>query len=119
MYGYIILGVIAGLVIVSIILIMVRRRNKELFARWNELRKNRMNELNLSVRRKERQAKLEKLRPKLELIEKRLVRIDESSTRSKGADESSTRSKWDQPLIFESDGQVRFRARKMFDLMDS
>ena len=147
--GYVVLSgaLIVGLV--AIFMALLKKYRAELFAQQMELLSRQADSLRTAVQYKERQQQLERLRPKLDIIAQRLAKMEQStksesfvSSSSGGSASIDTASPptsplqkpmrkaplgipTNQPAVKDtvagtsSDGQIKFDAKKLFDLLDA
>ncbi|CAB9522559.1 Putative white-brown complex homolog protein 30 [Seminavis robusta] len=110
-YGYIVGGVVAGLILLLVIYEMFRRYNTGLWDHLLELQARNFDKVKATVQAKSRQEKLKKLEPKLRVIEKRLQQ-DSGSYRADPTQSIRAVS------VDNKSGRIKFNARKLFDMMD-
>ncbi|CAB9497095.1 Putative white-brown complex homolog protein 30 [Seminavis robusta] len=112
-YGYIGFAIVIGLMIILVIWEVFKRYNAGLFEHLVELKSRKVSNLKKTIWSQRRQAKLEKLMPKLEVIENRLKHKSGTyKPEDDGKAEKALNTKRD-------DGKIVFDARRLFDLMDT
>lgn len=105
-YGYIAVAILMIVSLVFLLYEIFKRSNAKLYAKLVDLRSRQMDSIKQSLWTRRRQEKLEKLKPKLEVIERRLEQ-------RVGADEARS------CLQSQPNGKIKFDAMKLFDLMDT
>jgi hypothetical protein len=112
MFGYAIFGVVISLIFFLIWASCLRVYRKDLVDRQVELLARQVNSLSFSIRQKDRQSQLERMKPKLEIISERLSKLESSSP------DSTSRSSTGNNLIQLEDKLV-FDARRVYDALDT
>lgn len=135
-YGYIVLGMVGLVVIIYIVFTLLERHNESLAHKIHELEKRMLKRAHSSRRfttgnfQSQQKQMLEKLRPKLELIGRRLSKLEETGvsgdaigSSSKHGDAIGSFSRHEKrPLHhgIEIVGDViKFDARRVFDILDA
>jgi Ca2+-binding EF-hand superfamily protein len=112
-YGWVVFGLIFALAIFFIVVVLMKRYNKELIYKFNDLQQRQTDSIRLYVNRKKRQQdQLERIRPQLTLISMRVASLEASQH---GDSENKLRSS--QATLVTGD-KVVFDARKLFDTID-
>eukprot|EP00529_Nitzschia_sp_RCC80_P002293 CAMPEP_0113480212 /NCGR_PEP_ID=MMETSP0014_2-20120614/21752_1 /TAXON_ID=2857 /ORGANISM="Nitzschia sp." /LENGTH=1932 /DNA_ID=CAMNT_0000373621 /DNA_START=203 /DNA_END=6001 /DNA_ORIENTATION=- /assembly_acc=CAM_ASM_000159 len=128
LYGYIILGIFVGLAAIYIAFTLLERYNSKLHERIVEMEKRIVSRTlhHKAHGDKEEKKILEKLRPKLELISRRLVKLEEvgstsaMSTSTSSMSMSMSRVNRTTSTGLEIDGNdIKFDARRVFDILDA
>lgn len=104
LFGYFVVGIGCGLFLLILVWQYMKRNNQELYKMIVEMQERNVSSVRDAMNYRTRQKKLQALKPKLQVIEKRLqqMAIDkETSTLSTDA----------------ADGKIRFDARKLFDTL--
>jgi hypothetical protein len=112
-YGWVFFGLIFALAVLIIMFILMRRYNKELIDKFNDLQQRQADSIRLYVnRKKQQQEQLERIRPQLTMISRRVASLEE--TRHGGSEDKRRSS---EATLVTSD-KVVFNARKLFDTID-
>jgi hypothetical protein len=136
-FGYIVFGIGLFVLMLAIGLSCFRKHQKERWDTQVELLGRQVDSIRIQKRRKEKQAQLDRLKPKLDIIAKRLCKIEEgeidsSSRRGADADEpkaaTSSASKTAFSVLLRTSNQemiqldgdtVRFDARRIYHCLDT
>lgn len=128
-YGYTILIIYFVLVILYIVWIIIKRRNKERVDKLVELAERRMTSIRLETFKRSEREKLEKIKPRLELISARVKTVREEQAKAdaeNGIKENFSFASSILPSKFKSesvavhsDGSIKFDARRLFDAIDT
>lgn len=111
-YGWVIFGLIIALVMVFIVSGFMRRYNKELIDKFNDLQQRQADSIRLYVNRKRQQEQLERIRPQLTLIAMRVAVL-------KASQQSGSENKLgSSEATLVTGDKVVFDARKLFDTID-
>jgi Ca2+-binding EF-hand superfamily protein len=102
-FGYIVLGVVGAFTLLALGFVSLRRHKKELFDHLYELQARQVDSIRLMHRHKKKQLQLERMRSKLEIISKRVDKLE-----GKKANGSVRAGE-----------ELRFDARKLFDVLDA
>lgn len=125
-FGYVVLGIGSALILLAIGISYLRKHKSELFQKQFEMLARQAGGVRLLQHRKERQEQLERLRPKLDIISKRLGKIENTSKMNSSHStidaptdpDSSTRYR-SSTLIVVDDGTLVFDAKKIYDALDT
>jgi hypothetical protein len=125
-YGYIVLGIAMLFVVVYIGFTLLERHNNGLAHKLHELEKRMLKTANSNRRfttgnfQSQQKQMLEKLRPKLELISRRLSKLEEMSIFGDSLGSFSRHGKKLSHNGVEIDGDaIKFDARRVFDILDT
>lgn len=110
--GYIIFGLLFGVLVVMVAYIMFKQYNAKAYAHLKELRGRNYDRVVGKIQSGKRQEKLKRLEPKLQIIENRLKR---SSGKYKADNRISVKALSTQT----QDGRIKFNARRLFNMMDT
>ena len=106
-YGWVVFYLLIFVTLVSIIFTLLRRYKSEVFAKLLEHHHRRADDFRHLINRKKEQEQLERMKPKLDLISRRLASIE-------GAGSADL----DKSISVTQNGVI-FDARKLFDAIDS
>lgn len=125
-YGYVVLGIFVGLSAVYIVFTLLERYNSKLSERILEMERRFVSRAVHSKKADayEENKVLEKLRPKLELISRRLAKVEEVGSATNMSAPTSPLSMRSQKSSvstgLEIDGDyIKFDARRVFDILDA
>jgi hypothetical protein len=125
-FGYVVLGIGSALILLAIGISHLRKYESDLFQKQFEMLARQAGSVRLLQHRKQRQEQLERLRPKLDIISKRLGKLENTNdaflstidTPTTDAD-SSARALTGSTLIVVDDGTLVFDAKKIYDALDT
>lgn len=127
LYGYIVLGILLGVAAIYIAITLLDRYNSKLHDRIQDLEK-RVVARTLQYKRvdmSEQKKMLEKLRPKLELISRRLAKLEKVGNTNAMTASTTPVSSPKSPKKAVSKGldivggDIKFDARRVFDILDA
>lgn len=125
-FGYVVLGIGSALILLAIGISHLRKHESELFQKQFEMLARQAGSVRLLQHRKQRQEQLERLRPKLDIISKRLRILENANDASLPTidtppidADSSGRASTGSTLIVVDDGTLVFAAKKIYDALDT
>ena len=108
-YGWVVFGLLVAAAVLYIIYALMKRYRNDLVEKLFDLQQRQVDGLRLLVTWKQQQERLERIRPKLEMISRRLAILEEKGQSGSGIASEAT-------LVTEK--EVIFDARKLFDAID-
>ena len=116
-FGYIVFGIGLAVLVIAVGISCFRRYKKDLWNKQADMLANQVDSIRVLKRRKAKIEQLERLRPQLEIIAKRLVKLEEEES-SKSSKKSSFASSGATEMIQVGDKLV-FKASRIFDILDT
>ncbi|CAB9510243.1 Putative white-brown complex homolog protein 30 [Seminavis robusta] len=107
-YGYIVIFVAFGLLVLLMIFVLFKQRNQNLIDRLSDLQELSLFSVRSAINFRNRKKQLQELKPKLKVIENRLNKLQGDSRISGNIISTETAS-----------GNVKFDAQQLFDILDS